>query len=208
MAEILEVSKNILSSIRKLHEEFRENPYEFFYEEDIRARLYDILKNEISYKVKLTKSLYGTDEWHKKEIEINPVKCEYSQVVSDYNKKFGASKFDIVVLKQDTAENFFLWPCAAIIEIKYSTDQQGAKIGGHKLDIEKVSNYRVNDAIKLAIHFDLYKLEDNQINKWYKDKNIKFKKLTDDTLELSSSITYAFYITPNDIFYAEIDLNT
>ncbi|MBN1638752.1 MAG: hypothetical protein JW866_07285 [Ignavibacteriales bacterium] len=209
------LSKILLDSIQEITKEFQEMPYNFFYEEDLRARLYNILREKINYKINLPIEKFGTKEWKNKnnveKLEINPVKAEYSQV-KFYKNLFGKSKFDIVILKDNNKEtDFYLWPCSVIIEIKYSTNEMGQNAGRHYDDLIKIQNYKYKNSIKISLHFDLYDIDQEKIaivNNYpcYKTIDIKFRQEIPENFD--SDKIHVFYISSNgNIFYDYKEIN-
>ncbi len=204
-----EADKAIIESIKKFNEEFKSMPYNFFYEEDIRARLFNILRDMIKYQIEIKRGRFGTNNCEKK-ILINPVKSEYSQA-RGFKNRYNEVKFDIVILDEDKEEDFYLLPCQSIIEIKYSLNKHHEKVIEHIDDIKKIMNYfsQSKNVRRVSLHFDLYKGADIlKINKWYKNVDIKFEQLPNDLHSLPGDSAHIFYIQSDGvIYYAKKKLN-
>lgn len=199
----------VTESLQSLIKTYQTNPANYFYEEELRSELFNVLRNKF---IDLSTNLLK-DDWFTfyADNTINPVKAEYGKD-SGYFSKYNISDIDIAVFSDrqldDEMTNNFNRYCDIIIELKYSTEKFNSRHGGFIDDIRKIRNAKHNgNFLGLALCFDLHHFKDNQAEiKFigdYEKSNIKFCKIETHNISLSECKCYAFYITSKEIFISQ-----
>ena len=202
----------VQESLNQILKQFQDNPANFFFEEELRSILFNILREKFQSN-NITASLIS-DKWLKKYIEnkINPVKAEYGKDAG-YFSNYNIKNMDIAILsseflyKKENLNNYQRY-CDIIIEIKYSTEDVDSKHAGFFDDVEKVRNARhTNNFLGLAICFDLHnfrsELEEKSFLNNYKLKEILFNNIDTSNIIIPEGKCFSIYINPKKVFISQ-----
>jgi len=118
---------------------FVKNPFDFFYEEDARSRLYIELEDAFAKSAKERRTFSWAElEKHgvKTHFQSSPIKAEYPQ----YGEP---DRFDIAYLDEQDGIDFYHVPVSIAVELKLGSNEIGSdKCGGLKQDLVKLRNYQ------------------------------------------------------------------
>lgn len=195
--------KIIQSCVCSLIEEFQSMPFNYFFEEDLRAILYSKLFNafeKTDHRIELPASKWTKEYNSQREnkILVNPVKSEYAKH-PDYRKNYGTRDFDIVILAHTTDEkDHYSLPCEVVIELSFSKESPQYQVGSHIEDILKLISYKNGrlNYLGLALSFDIFGIKNvDKFLSFYKQEFPLVEKVISD-LEFCNKKVYALYIEP------------
>jgi len=167
---------------------FQNNPFEYFYEEDLRASLQNLLISEINIRIDFPTKIYskvlGTNY-----INSSIVKSEYPSF----------RRFDIAVLGYNDDADFYNQPVNVAIELKLGSHLiYSDKTAGFKSDIMKLKDYlnshRNERFTGLAIYFCQTEIKKNDIDEWYKDLSRIISSIEVTQLNFDVNKVYALII--------------
>jgi hypothetical protein len=185
-------------------ENFWKNPFDYFYEEDIRAYLYSAIKVKIpdkgSYKCSEQFSSLK-NFWQNEMFNSSIVKAEYPY--SNNSRK----RFDVVIL-ENKANDFYKIPADIGIEIKMGSEETKVdNVSGYIENIQSLLEYQknVNSFIGMALYFYQTALKDPQ--QYFMTDLIVEISLKD--LHFEAGKIYALIITGDKKIYklSRIELN-
>lgn len=189
----------IKSSIIKIVQDFQASRYNFLYEIDLQARLFDELYNSydklgsiIQFNIERgkPKDNFGFNE--DKKINFNPVKCEYP-----YNLRFDIAIIDGKLANKIVLDRVnILWelPLKCAIEIKYclmgySPSKQFRKFKG---DILKLQRYKKNHKLKDFLGIALFFIQDSDEDTVFKEISRELNLIKDDMVLKTGINSYVF----------------
>jgi len=187
---ILSDKENIVKKTNELLikfiNEFQQNPFEYFYEEDIRASLYAILNSGINVRCDFPTKDYS-EQIKSPIIQSSVIKAEYP-----YYKRF-----DIAFLSYQKEKDFYNQPVFMAIEIKLGSHEIGSdKTAGFKGDIVKLrdclTTYGDEGFIGIALYFCQTLILKEDIDRWYKE--ISFEQIDLSQIVLSKNNVYAIIV--------------
>lgn len=185
-ATIKEVEQSLIEFIQDFHL----NPFEYFYEEDLRAFLLNKLRSKINIK-----SEFPTLNYSKtiKKLSVNSsiIKAEYPSYI----------RFDIALLGYDQKKDFYNQPVVLAIELKLGSDQMGSdRTAGFQSDIIKLKeflSFQYNkNFIGIAIYFCQTPIEKDKIDEWY--QGILFEQIYLKQIKLDPNSIYAILVTSGE----------
>lgn len=188
--EHYEIEK-IRQALIKFIKSFQEDPFQYFYEEDVRASLYTLLKTEINierdYPTKIYSEVLGCNL-----ISTAIVKAEYPSFI----------RFDIAILSHSDKDDFYNQPVNVAIELKLGSHKlHSDKTAGLKSDINKLKAYQnklLNESFTgLAIYFCQTEIEKIYIDEWYKDLSGKFHLIEVNQLNFKMEKVSAIIVPVN-----------
>jgi len=162
------------------------NPFEYFYEEDLRAFLLTKLKSKVNISSEFPTLTYSK-EIRKSSVNSSIIKAEYP-----YYKKF-----DIAFLSYQKEKDFYNQPVFMAIEIKLGSHKIGMdRTAGFKSDIVKLTEclttYKNENFIGIALYFCQTLILKKEIDEWY--KGISFEQIDVNQLVLSKNNVYAIIV--------------
>lgn len=179
----------IKNDLLKVIVQFKQNPFLYFYEEDLRVDLVTSMKNSLDESIffnipsNFNSICDSSFIIQKKHIKSSPIKTEYPVILK--NKR----RFDIVYLENNGYDFYNLKPKLAI-ELKLGSDLIGSdKCLQFKKDFKKLVKYRnlmimQNETFTgIATYFYQTEIKDKLLfNKWFSDtfllSEIDYTKLT------------------------------
>ncbi len=179
---------NIQNSINKVIQQFAQNPFNYFYEEDIRVDLgNDLLSN---FKV--------ADFTHNNSIiSTSPIKFEYP---SSFASK---QRHDIVLLKKNASNNIYSLDISVAIELKLGSLSYD-RCSKFKDDIIKLFGGYINKEFTgLALYFYQDKIDSNLFEDWFKDIIESFEIILQNQISIDKLKVNTFIITPEYILKAK-----
>jgi len=179
---IKEVERSLIEFIQN----FCINPFEYFYEEDLRAFLLTKLKSKVNISSEFPTLTYSK-EIRKSSVNSSIIKAEYP-----YYKKF-----DIAFLSYQKEKDFYNQPVFMAIEIKLGSHKIGMdRTAGFKSDIVKLTEclttYKNENFIGIALYFCQTLILKKEIDEWY--KGISFEQIDVNQLVLSKNNVYAIIV--------------
>lgn len=180
------IIKNVEKSIVEFIKEYCKNPFEYFYEEDIRASLLTYFKSKINFSSDYP-TLNYSDPIKNSSIKSSIIKSEYPS----------HKRFDIAFLGYQEDKDFYNQPVFMAIEIKLGSHMIGSdQTSGFKSDIIKLkeclSSYNDENFIGIAIYFCQTPISIDDIKKWYIE--IPFEQLYINQIILSTNNVYAIIV--------------
>jgi hypothetical protein len=191
--------KSIVSSaFIDILKQFRENPYYYFYEEDIRVDLAQKL-------IKESEQIEVTHPHSHKKILTTPIKCEYPGNQQNNNRH------DIVFVQRNSFDNIYILDIPVIIELKLGSKSYD-RCSEFKEDIKKLLGYKYNHSINLgiAVYFYQDEVESKLFDIWFRDIIEKFKKVEMEKITFDSPdspLINSFIVTPDSILWADTYIN-
>jgi hypothetical protein len=181
----------IRSVLIKFIKNFQNNPFQYFYEEDIRASLYVLLKSEINIMRNFPTKIYS-EGLGRDLINTSIVKSEYPSF----------SRFDIAILRCSEETDYYNQPVDIAIELKLGSHKIFSdQTAGFKSDINKLKKYKNNHTNEnftgLAIYFCQTDIEGAEIDEWYKDLSKKFELVEINQLLFETNKVYAIIVPTN-----------
>lgn len=173
----------IQNAINRIIKRFSNNPYYYFYEEDLR----------VEFGMELLNEFEKIDFVYKNNIiKTSPIKFEYPSQQS--NKQ----RHDIVLLKPDTANNIYNLELSSAIELKL-----GSKIydrcADFKEDIRKLLGYSDTEFLGVALYFYQDIIDSSLFTIWFNDIIESFENIkTKNNIEINNGLN-TFIILPNEI---------
>lgn len=190
---LLEVAKALNFVIK----EFQSNPFNFFYEEDIRATLYCGLKKEITDVV-----TYGIDPQFSKLNTLYTEGIKANIVKAEYPYAGLGGKFDVAILHKKH-DDFYKCPVEVGIEIKLGSKETNMEpVSGFKDNIYNLERYRFNmsgqkkDFTGIALYFYQTTLDDP---KDYFEIE-KINEVTLEELNFKTNKIYAFIVSKDKLY--------
>jgi hypothetical protein len=193
-----QIVKKVENLLRKFIHQFQHNPFEYFYEEDIRSSLLAFIKQGLNLASDFP-TLTFEKVIEKSIIKSSIVKAEYP----------AHKRFDIAILEYEATKDLYNQPVFLAIEIK---------LGSHKIGTDRTAGF-ISDIIKLkenvtsfegfvgvAIYFCQTSITQNNIDRWYKGWD--FNSINVDQLNLNVGHLYAIIIpgkTTEKIFLSSIN---
>lgn len=176
--------------------EFQPNPFNFFYEEDIRATLYCKFKE----KFKDNMGSYGIDKQFKDLIKILNGKMDSNIVKAEYPTGFSKEWFDIAVLHPNHNDSYKC-PVQVGIEIKLGSKETKMQryVSSFLKDIESLAEYQKHSTKSftgIALYFYQTILDDS--NKYFCVANINELKWED--LNFETNKIYALIVTKDKLY--------
>jgi hypothetical protein len=173
----------IQSSINRIIQRFSENPYYYFYEEDIRVELGMDLLSEFE-KTSCTH--------YDRIIKTSPIKFEYPSQQS--NKQ----RHDIVLLKPESSNNIYKLELSSAIELKLGSRIYD-RCSDFKEDIRKLLGYSYNEFIGVALYFYQDVIDSNLFNIWFNDIVESFESIRGvNNIKINYGLN-TFIILPSEI---------
>lgn len=169
------------SSLRNLFSKFVNNPFYYFYEEDVRVELAQLLKNTF-HEIEVN--------YFDNKIITSPIKCEYPSNLA--NKQ----KHDIVLVKQNGHQNIYNLDLSIIFELKLGSKNYD-RCGELKEDIKKLLNYNSQLEFGIALYFYQDIIDENNFLIWFNDIIDEFIKIEIDEIVIEPKVVNTFIITPN-----------
>ncbi|GIK21411.1 MAG: hypothetical protein BroJett005_08250 [Ignavibacteriota bacterium] len=177
----------IQNSINKIIQRFSQNPFHYFYEEDIRVDLGNDLVNN-----------FKTVEFIHKNTIVNtsPIKFEYP---SSFASK---QRHDIVLLKKNSSNNIYNLDIPVAIELKLGSLSYD-RCAKFKEDILKLlGGYSNKEFTGIAVYFYQDKIDPNLFKEWFIDTIENFEIINLNLFTLEESKVNSFIITPEYILKA------
>lgn len=166
--------------------EYQSTPIKYFYEEDLRAELLNLLLRENIFNVKIP--ITPGNGWLKdylligeKEIDTSGIKAEYPS-----NKRFDIAFIDPNRITAENLYNHYIFECLFAVEIKLS--QKDNQNSAFKLDIEKLKDYKKSHHFFTGIAINFEQNLNINLNNIQSDYN-NYDKLNFAKLEKPISIT-------------------
>jgi len=185
---------------------FQSNPIKYFYEEDLRAELLNLLwrNNIFNLKIPITQN----NEWLKdyltigeKEIDASGIKAEYPS-----NKRFDIAFINPSKITDESSYNHYIFECLFAIEIKLS--QKDNQNSAFKSDLEKLKDYKKSHSsfTGVVINFEQNpNYESSKVQSAYNSyDNLKFSKL-EIPLSISENMINCLFISKNYILRGVVD---
>ncbi|MBK7103824.1 MAG: hypothetical protein IPH62_00870 [Ignavibacteriae bacterium] len=171
------------SSLKELFSKFANNPFYFFYEEDVRVELAQILKSKFK-NIEI--------DHLKNKIITSPIKCEYPSSLA--NKQ----KHDIVQVKKNSLNNIYNLDLSVIIELKLGSINYD-RCGVFKEDIKKLLSYNSQLDFGIALYFYQNNIDEKYFTNWFNDIVVNFNQIEFQQLTIEPKVVNTFIITPNTI---------
>ena len=192
------IHSNVKIALSETIGEFRENPFDFFYEEDIRATLFYKLKQKIE-----DEGTYDIDDQFVDLKKIYPEGIKSNLVKSEYPYAgFARKRFDVAVLHA-SHNDFYKCPVQIGIEIKMgSKETKMEPVSGYFENIVSLREYsdhllkQKKSFTGIAIYFYQTKLE--QPEKYFSSKNIELVDM--NNLEFQADEIYALIVSKDKVF--------
>jgi hypothetical protein len=184
-------------------EDFQQNPFEYFYEEDIRAVLLIKLKSSFKNIFADFPTLSYAKQIKSSFIKSSIIKAEYPSY----------KRFDIAFLSHQQDKDFYNQPIFMAIEIKLGSHNIGAdKTAGFKSDIikleESYSQYKKENFIGVAIYFCQTPVKQDDIVKWY--GGTEFQEIEKKEIVFEDNNIYALLVPSEKqgkIFLSKINIS-
>lgn len=194
------IVKEVGQSLIEFIQDFCINPFEYFYEADIRASLLVYLKSKITSIANFPALNYS------KNIKSDFTKSSIIKAEYPYYKRFV-----IAFLSYQNEKDFYNQPVFMAIEIKLGSHKIGMdRTAGFKSDIVKLTEclttYKNENFIGIGIYFCQTLILKEEINEWYKE--ISFKQIDVDQIVLSKNSVYAIIVSgaqSEKIFLSKIE---
>jgi len=184
-------------ALTRCFKNFKENPFAFYYEEDIRVNLMNelIINLEGIYYLPSEKlKEYEDIKTHK----LLPLKAEYPHI------KDRIGRFDIAFTEEE-GESIYHLPVSIAIELKLGLDQSGSL----KKDVNSLLEYKEQSKTKhfsgIAIYFHQKTLIEEEARGWFKDSFIRFEKTTEDTTTITDDAVNIFLVSKNLTLFQKIN---
>lgn len=178
----------IQQSLAEIITKFIQNPYNYFYEEDVRVDFAQILIRKFS--------LIEIEHFGAKII-TSPVKCEYPSSLATKDRH------DIVIVKSNNMKNIYNLDLPVIIELKLGSKSYD-RCSDFKLDIKKILGYSTHIDFGIALYFYQDLVDLNNFTKWFDDIVNEFQQISTDDLSISHGCLNTFIITPNKLLLKSI----
>jgi hypothetical protein len=173
----------LISTLIDTFNRFSENPYYYFYEEDIRV---DIVP-------KLIQQINPINVKHfDKNIQTIPIKCEYPILSSK-------QKHDIVFILPNDLNNIYNLDIPIAMELKLGSKSYD-RCSEFKEDIKKLKYYKSmkDDYLGIAIYYYQDDIDHKYFREWFSDIVEQFDDLKIEDITFNYSKVNSFIITPSN----------
>ncbi|NMB82909.1 MAG: hypothetical protein GYA14_13940 [Ignavibacteria bacterium] len=193
------IHSNVKIALSETIQEFQVNPFNFFYEEDIRATLFfklkQIIGDEGNYDI--DDQFVDLKKIYPEGIKSNLVKSEYP-----YDAGFGRKRFDVAVLHPAHID-FYKCPVQIGIEIKMgSKETKMEPVSGYFENIVSLREYRCHllkqkkSFTGIAIYF--YQTTLAQPDMYFSSNPIEYLDIKD--IEFKPNEIYALVVSKGEVF--------
>ncbi len=185
------IIKKVSRSIKEISIEFMDNPFEYFYEEDIRSALFrkliDVFPNKKFPVKEDLKQKLG-----RSEITSSPIKTEYC---------IDSKKIDIAYLEHEGID-FYNMRVSVAIEIKLGSNIHDV-VAGVKKDIKKLEKIKVKSSkpfLGIVIFFFQNSITKNKILEWFNDVFNQVFIVKDKDLKIIDNYIHLIVIAEKHIY--------
>ena len=171
----------LIASLKDLFIQFNDNPYDYFYEEDVRVDL----AQKLMHYIKPIEFIH-----FKRSIRTIPIKCEYPSSLAS------KQRHDLVFVEPNSLSNIYNLDIPIAIELKLGSKSYD-RCSEFKEDIKKFLGYTLDNFIGICIYFYQDEIDLILFEKWFEDIVEKFEKIDAENITIDISAVNSFIVTPN-----------